>query len=71
MYIDITPNKGEKMDSINSNTMTASSISALKKAIDVEGQGVMKVLESAQVPTSQQNSGSSITGIGQTLDLRA
>ena len=59
------------MDPINSNTMSASSVSALKKAIDLEGQGVMKVLESAQVRPNQQNSGSSITGIGQTLDLRA
>jgi len=59
------------MDYINSNTMSASSVSALKKAIDLEGQVVMKVLESAQVPPNQQNSGSSITGIGQTLDLRA
>jgi len=59
------------MDSINANTMTASGVYALKKAIDLEGQGVMKVLESAQVPPNQQNSGSSVTGIGQTLDLRA
>lgn len=59
------------MDYINSNTMSASSVSALKKAIDLEGQVVMKVLESAQVPPNEQNSGSSITGIGQTLDLRA
>lgn len=59
------------MDSINANTTTTSGIYALKKAIDLEGQGVMKVLESAQVSPSQQNSGSSVTGIGQTLDLHA
>lgn len=59
------------MDSINSNTMTSPQIFALKKAIEVEGQEVMKVLESTQVPTVSSNSGSSLTGIGQTLDLRA
>lgn len=59
------------MDSINSNTMTGPQIFALKKAIEVEGQEVMKVLESTQVPTVSSNSGSSLTGIGQTLDLRA
>lgn len=59
------------MDPINSNTMTGPEIFAMKKAIEVEGQAVMKVLESAQAPSESSNSGSSLTGIGQTLDLRA
>jgi hypothetical protein len=59
------------MDPISSNTMTAPEMYALKKAIDLQGQGVMKVLESASAPAVQQNSSSSITGIGQTLDIRA
>jgi hypothetical protein len=59
------------MDPITSNTTTVPELYALKKAIDLQGQGVMQVLESAQAPTSQQqSSASSITGIGQTLDLR-
>ena len=58
------------MDPLHSNTTSGPEMYALKKAIDLQGQGVMQVLESAQAPTEQQNS-SSITGIGQTLDLRA
>lgn len=59
------------MDAIDSNPSSATQMYALKKAIDLQGQGVMQVLESASTPTVQQNSGSSIIGIGQTLDLRA
>lgn len=59
------------MDPINSNTITGPEIFSMKKAIEVEGQVVMKVLESAQVPSESSNSGSSLTGIGQTLDLYA
>ena len=59
------------MDSISSTITTGPEMYALKKAIDLQGQGLMQVLESAQVPTEQQSSASSITGIGQTLDLRA
>jgi hypothetical protein len=59
------------MDPINSNLSTATQMYALKKAIDLQGQGVMQVLESAQAPSVQQNAASSITGIGQTLDLLA
>ncbi|HQS65611.1 MAG TPA: hypothetical protein PLM93_00305 [Sulfuricurvum sp.] len=59
------------MDAISSNTVSSPEIFALKKAIEVQEQGVMKVLESAQAPVASSNSGSSLTGIGQTLDLRA
>ncbi len=51
------------MDPINSNVSTTTQLYALKKAIDLQWQGVMQVLESA--------SASSVTGIGQTLDIRA
>ncbi|HEX5670825.1 MAG TPA: hypothetical protein VFX66_04750 [Sulfuricurvum sp.] len=59
------------MDPINSSTMASPEIFAMKKAIEVQGEGVMKVLESAQAPSESSTSGSSLTGIGQTLDLRA
>lgn len=61
------------MDPINSNTMTEPQLYAMKKAMDIQGQGLMKLLDSAQASTQQSNqsSGSSLTGIGQTLDLRA
>ncbi|MFA6188111.1 MAG: hypothetical protein WC680_02415 [Sulfuricurvum sp.] len=59
------------MNAINSNTMTGPEIFAMKKAMEVQEQGVMKVLESAQAPAVSSTSGSSLTGIGQTLDLRA
>jgi hypothetical protein len=58
------------MDPINSAPSLDAQIYAMKKAIDVQDQGVMKVLESAAAP-SNTSSGSSITGLGQTLDIRA
>ncbi len=59
------------MDGIDSGLSSATQMYALKKAIDLQGQGIMKVLDSAQTPVVQQNSASAITGIGQTLDIRA
>jgi hypothetical protein len=61
------------MDPINSNSMTQPQIFAMKKAMEVEGQGLMKLLDSAQAPVESSNStlASSLTGIGQNLDLRA
>ncbi len=61
------------MDPINSNTMTQPQIYAMKKAMEVQGQGLMKLLDSAQAPVESSNStlASSLTGIGQNLDLRA
>ena len=61
------------MDPINSNTMSEPQIYAMKKAMEVQGQGLMKLLDSAQAPVESSNStlASSLTGIGQNLDLRA
>lgn len=61
------------MDPINSNTMTEPQLYAMKKAIDVQSQSMMQLLDSAQALSESSNptSGSSLTGIGQTLDLRA
>lgn len=61
------------MDSVNSTSSTGAALYAMKKAMEVQGQGILKVLESAQAPVSlsASSSGSSVTGIGQTLDIRA
>lgn len=61
------------MDPINSNTTTAPALYAMKKAMDIQSQSMMKLLDSAQAlsDSTNQTSGSSLTGIGQTLDLRA
>lgn len=60
------------MDPINSNAMTAPALYAMKKAVDIQSQSMMKLLDSAQAlsDSSNQTSGSSLTGIGQTLDIR-
>lgn len=61
------------MDSINSNADMGAQIYAMKKAIEVQGQGIMKVLESAAAPSigaSDSSLGSALTGLGQTLDIR-
>lgn len=60
------------MDPINSNANMEAQMYAMKKAIEVQGQGIMKVLESAQNPNTSSASSSSafITGIGQNLDIR-
>jgi hypothetical protein len=44
----------------------------MKKAIDIQGQGLMKLLDSAQAPVTQPaaSSGSSMTGVGQNLDIK-
>lgn len=59
------------MDPVGSNSGAA--LYAMKKAMEVEGQGILKVLESAQAPDSSSlgSSGASVTGIGQKLDIRA
>lgn len=58
------------MDPISSSSLGSGlEINAMKKAMDVQEQGILKVLESAS-PT-QNVSGSEITGLGQTLDIRA
>lgn len=42
---------------------------AMKKSMEVQGQGIMKVLESAS--TTPSVSGSNLTGLGQNLDIKA
>lgn len=61
------------MDSINSNPALEPQIYAMKKAMETQGQGLMKLLDSAQVSIATgpaSSSGSSLTGLGQTLDIR-
>lgn len=58
------------MDSVNSDSSGVAALYAMKKAMDIQGQGLLKVLESAQAPVSS-GSGASLTGIGQRLDIRA
>lgn len=57
------------MDSINSNVGMGPEIYAMKKALEIQGQGIMKVLESAS-PTPNV-SGADLTGLGQNLDIKA
>jgi hypothetical protein len=61
------------MDAISSNVSTDIGIYAMKKAIESQGEAVLKVLESAQAPQTapSQTSGLASEGIGQTLDVRA
>ena len=57
------------MQGISSGPSMDAQIYAMKKAIDVQSQGTLKVLESATAQT-QQTSGASLTGIGQKLDIK-
>jgi len=61
------------MDSINTSSGTVTGLYAMKKAMDVQAQGIMKLLESAQPSpvTSNSSSGSNLTGLGTNLDVRA
>ena len=60
------------MDSINSSMGIGSQMYAMKKAIDTQEQGSMKLLESASAPSSSNASlGAELTGLGQTLDIKA
>jgi hypothetical protein len=45
----------------------------MKKAMEIQGQQVMKALESISPSSSQPNdvSGAGLTGLGQTLDIKA
>jgi hypothetical protein len=61
------------MDSINSNGGMGPEIFAMKKAMEIQGQGVMKLLESAQpqaIASTDSSLGSAVTGLGQNLDIR-
>jgi len=46
---------------------------SLKKATEVQGQAVLKLLEGAesQSAQAQKSNGSELTGIGQNLDIKA
>ena len=57
------------MDAVNTPTLIGAQISAMQKATDTKEAGIMKVLESAQVPTPPVSS-SAITGLGQQLDIK-
>ncbi len=57
------------MNSINSNSGMGPELYAMKKAMDIQGQGIMKVLESANPSSSV--SGSALTGLGKNLDIKA
>lgn len=59
------------MDSINSNMGMGPQLYAMKKSMEVQEQGVLKVLESATASTGTTTSGSSATGLGQILDIKA
>ncbi len=60
------------MDPISSNTGSDTGVYAMKKAMEVQGQGLEKLLDSAKAPTipSASSSGSSMTGLGQMLDIK-
>lgn len=58
------------MDSIDSNLGMGPEIYAMKKAMETQGQGLMKLLDSAQAPAVTESSSSSSEGLGQTLDIR-
>lgn len=61
------------MDAVSGSEGSGAGIYAMKKAMEVQSQGVLKVLESAKVDAAPQNqsSGASITGMGQTIDIKA
>lgn len=60
------------MDPINSQGGMGPQMYALKKAIDSQEQGIMKLLESAPVPQDSNASlAAELTGIGQNLDIKA
>lgn len=58
------------MDSIDSNLGMGPEMYAMKKAIQTQEQGLMKLLDSAQAPAVTESSSSSSIGLGQTLDIR-
>lgn len=61
------------MDSISAGTTTTPEIYVMKKAMEVQGREVMKALESISPSSSQPSnvSGAGLTGLGQTLDIKA
>ena len=60
------------MDPINSQGGMGPQMYALKKAIDSQEQGIMKLLDSVAVPQDSNASlGAELTGLGQNLDIKA
>ncbi|MDD2949268.1 MAG: hypothetical protein PHU29_00630 [Sulfuricurvum sp.] len=60
------------MDSINSSMGMGPQMYALKKAIDSQDQGIMKLLDSVAVPQDSNASlAAELTGLGQNLDIKA
>lgn len=60
------------MDPINSQGGMGPQMYALKKAIDSQDQGIMKLLDSVAVPQDSNASlTAELTGIGQNLDIKA
>jgi hypothetical protein len=58
------------MSEITSGPSLDAQIYAMKKAIDVQEQGTLKVLESANLQSAEKSSGASVTGVGQKLDVK-
>ena len=59
------------MQGIQSGPSLDAQIYAMKKAMDVQGQGTLKVLESAGLQSpAKGSSGAAVTGIGQKLDIK-
>jgi hypothetical protein len=60
------------MDSINASMGIGAEMYALKKAIDTQAQGIMKLLESTPTPSEATPLfAAELTGIGQNLDIKA
>ncbi len=61
------------MESVSSSSGMSPGINAMKKAMDVEGQAVLKLLESIQPSPAQSApaSGADLTGLGTQLDIKA
>lgn len=60
------------MDPINSQGGMGPQMYALKKAIDSQEQGIMKLLDSVAVPQDPNASlAAELTGLGQNLDIKA
>lgn len=60
------------MDPINSQGGIGPQMYALKKAIDSQDQGIMKLLDSVAVPhDSNASLAAELTGLGQNLDIKA
>lgn len=58
---------------INSGPSLDAQLYAMKKATEVQGQGILKVLEDTALQTQQQvqqKNAADVTGLGQKLDIK-